>query len=154
MVALSSLTRSLPSQHMGQCTQKCTFRCHHPACSGPLEGLQCKTRYIHFVKFSGQATQTVAFMAFCIETQTLKGISIAIHLILTGEILPTSAGQCEQAFSAEKRTRVNLAFIAFCIGALHMYREPLVSAAFYCVAFACRLTLCTLQHSIYAYILS
>ena len=31
-------------------------------------------------------------MEFCIETQTLKGILIAIYLVLTCEILPADAG--------------------------------------------------------------
>ena len=67
------------------------------------EGLQCKTRYIHFVKFSGQAVQTAAFMAFCIETQTLRVILTAIYLVLTCEkILPAGAGQGEQGFSTEE----------------------------------------------------
>ena len=70
-----------------------------------------QTRYIHFVKFSGQAAQTVAFMEFCVETQTLEGILTAIYLVLTLEILPAGAGQGEEDFSAEKRTCVNLAFI-------------------------------------------
>ena len=61
--------------------------------------------------------QTVAFMEFCIETQTLKRILTAIYLVLTCEILPAGAGQGEEEFSAEKRTCVNLAFIAFCIEA-------------------------------------
>ena len=65
--------------------------------------LQCKTRYIHFVKFSEQAAQAVAFMVFCIETQTWKGILTTIYLILTGEILPAGAGQGEEDFSAEKK---------------------------------------------------
>ena len=43
-------------------------------------------------------------MVFCIETQTLKGISTAIYLVLTGEILPAGAGQGEEDFSAEKCT--------------------------------------------------
>ena len=57
-------------------------------------------------------------MEFCIETQTLKGILTAMYFVLTCEILPAGAGQGEEDFSAEKRTCVNLAFIAFCIGAL------------------------------------
>ena len=40
----------------------------------------------------------MAFMAFCIETQTLKAILTAIYLALTGEILPDGAGQGEEAF--------------------------------------------------------
>ena len=92
---------------------------------GGCEGLQCKTRYIHFVKFSGQAVQTVAFMVFYIETQTLEGILTAIYVVLTCEILLASAGHGEEDFSAEKRRCVNLAFIAFCIGALHvLYYAP------------------------------
>ena len=63
-----------------------------------FEGLQCKTRYIHFVKFSGQAAQTVAFMAFCIETQTLTGILTVLYLVLTSEILPAGAGKGEEDF--------------------------------------------------------
>ena len=59
-------------------------------------------------------------MEFCIETQTLKGILTAIYLVLTCEILPAGAGQGEEDLSSEKQTCVNLAFIAFCIGALHM----------------------------------
>ena len=65
------------------------------------EGLQCKTRCIHFVNFSGRAPQTVVFMAFCIETQTLKGILTAIYFVFTSEILPAGAGQGEEEFSAE-----------------------------------------------------
>ena len=64
--------------------------------------------------------QTVTLMAFCIETQTLKVILAVFYLVLTSEILPAGAGQGEEDFSAEKRTCVNLAFIAFCIGALHI----------------------------------
>ena len=44
----------------------------------------------------------------------------AIYLVLTCEILPAGAAQGEEGFSAEKPTCVNLAFIAFCIGALHV----------------------------------
>ena len=62
------------------------------------EGLQCKTRYIHFVKFSGQAAQTLAFMAFCIGAQTLNGILTAIYLDLSNEILPRGAGRENKAF--------------------------------------------------------
>ena len=62
--------------------------CKYSTC----EGLQCETRYIHFVKFSGQATQTVMFMAFCIKTQSLKGILTAIYFVLTCQILPAGAG--------------------------------------------------------------
>ena len=62
--------------------------------------------------------QTVVFMAFCIETQTLKGILTAIYLVLAGDILPAGVGQGEEDFAAEKRTCVNLAFIAFRIGSL------------------------------------
>ena len=64
--------------------------------------------------------QTVALMAFCIETQTLKGILTAFCLVWTGEILPAGAGQGEEDFHAEKCTCVNLAFIAFYVGALHL----------------------------------
>ena len=70
--------------------------------AGAYEGFQCKARYINFVKFSGQAAQTVAFMEFCIEAQTLKGILTAMYFILTCEILPAGAGQGEEDFSAEK----------------------------------------------------
>ena len=76
-----------------------------------------------------QAMQTVAFMAFCIETQTLKGILTAIYFVLTCEILPPGAGQGEEEFSVEKRTCVNLAFIAFCIGSLHIHPCPCISPA-------------------------
>ena len=62
----------------------------------------------------------MAFMEFCIETQTLKGILNAMHFVLTREILPAGASQGEEDFSAEKRKCVKLAFIAFCIGALHV----------------------------------
>ena len=86
------------------------------------EGLQCKIGYIHFVNFSGQAMQTVTFMVFCIKTQTLKGILTAIYFVLSCEILPAGASQGEEEFSAEKRTCVNLVFIAFCIGALHIHQ--------------------------------
>ena len=64
--------------------------------------------------------QTVAFTVFCIETHTLKGILPAIHFVLTCEILPAGAGQRKEEFSAEKRTCVNLIFIAFCIEALQL----------------------------------
>ena len=59
-------------------------------------------------------------MAFCIETQSLRGILTAIYLVLTSEILRAGTSQGEEEFSAEKRTFVNLAFIASCIGALHV----------------------------------
>ena len=57
------------------------------------EGLQCKTRHIHFVKFSGQAAQNVMFMVFCIEIQTFEGIFTAIYFVLTSEILTAGADQ-------------------------------------------------------------
>ena len=44
-----------------------------------------------------------------------------MHFVLTCEILPAGEGQGEEDFFAEKRKCVNLAFIAFCIGALHAY---------------------------------
>ena len=37
----------------------------------------------------------------CIETQTLKGTLTAMYFVLTGEILPTGAGQGEEDFSTE-----------------------------------------------------
>ena len=77
-----------------------------------------QTRYIHFVKFSGQAAQTVAFMAFCIETQTLKVILAVFYPILTSEILPAGAGQGEEDF-LQKTRMCKFGVIAFCIGALH-----------------------------------
>ena len=45
-------------------------------------------------------------MAYCIETQTLKGIFTAFYLVLTSEILPAGAAQGEEDFR-RKRTRVN-----------------------------------------------
>ena len=59
-------------------------------------------------------------MASCIETRTLKEILTAIYFILTCGILLADAGQGIEEFSTEKRTCENLAFITFCIGALHM----------------------------------
>ena len=50
-----------------------------------------------------KATQTVTFMAFGIETQTLEGILTAIYLVLPGEILLPGGGQGEIHFSAKKR---------------------------------------------------
>ena len=66
------------------------------------EGLQCKMRYIYFVKFSGQAAQTVTLMAFCIETQTLKVILTVFYLVLTSEILQTGAGKGKEDFFCRK----------------------------------------------------
>ena len=40
----------------------------------------------------------MAFMEFCIETQTLKGILTAIYFVLTCEILPAGASQGEEDF--------------------------------------------------------
>ena len=74
---------------------------------------------------SGEAAQTVAFMPFCVETPTFNEILTAIYLILTDEILPAGAGQGEEDFSAEKRTCVNLAFIALCIGATQVVMRAL-----------------------------
>ena len=73
--------------------------------------------------------QTVAFMAFCIETQTLKGILTAIYFILTCEILTAGGCQGEEEFSAEKHTCVNLVLMTFCIGALHIIVDRLAGIA-------------------------
>ena len=94
-IAGNSRTRSIFVQF-----RTCRF------CTELNEGLQCKSRYIHFVKFSGQAAQTVTLMEFCIETQTLKGILTAMYFVLTCEILPAGAGQGEEDFSAEKNAHV------------------------------------------------
>ena len=46
--------------------------------------------------------QIVVFMAFCIQTQTLKVSLTAIYPTLPGEVLPPCAGQGKRDFSAEK----------------------------------------------------
>ena len=81
------------------------------------EGLQHKTKYIHFVKFSGQARKLSRLWRFCIEIQTLKGILAVIkfYLVLSRESLPAGVDQGEEDFSAEKRTCVNLAIIAIAL---------------------------------------
>ena len=86
-------------------------------------GVHVEGKNIHFVKFSGRAVQTATLMVFCIETQTLKVILTVFYLVLTSEILPAGAGKGEEDFSAEKRTCVNLALIAFCIGSLQIYQK-------------------------------
>ena len=54
---------------------------------------------------SGQAMQTVAFMEFCVETQTLKGILTAIYLILTCEICQLVQARVKRIF-LQKNTHV------------------------------------------------
>ena len=45
---------------VASCSQMCAASVWHTYRLRVFEGLQCKTRYIYFVKFSGQAAQTVA----------------------------------------------------------------------------------------------